>query len=208
MVLRSYRHLGIFSIGFAVGGRTADHRHTMNERGFEEIVRFHGHRCPGLAIGYRMTQAALRALDAERAADEEIVAIVENDACGVDAVQVLAGCTFGKGNLVFRDVGKSAYTFYVRSIGRGIRVVYHGDGMPEGLRSDRDDRMEWILTAPERDLLDLQHVDIDTPPQAVVHRSVRCAACGERVMETKTHAVGGRALCRPCADREASAPGG
>jgi formylmethanofuran dehydrogenase subunit E len=81
---------------------------------YEELIAFHGHSCPGLAIGYRMTKAALFFLGVKRAYDEELVAIVENDACGVDAVQYLSGCTFGKGNLVFKDYGKRVYTFFSR----------------------------------------------------------------------------------------------
>lgn len=30
---------------------------------YDEIVRFHGHNCPGLAKGYRMTLAAMAALE-------------------------------------------------------------------------------------------------------------------------------------------------
>jgi hypothetical protein len=53
---------------------------------YDDIVQFHGHECPGLAIGYRMATAAMEALESFRAEDEELVAIVENDACGVDAL--------------------------------------------------------------------------------------------------------------------------
>ena len=72
---------------------------------YPEIISFHGHECPGLAIGYRMATAAMEKLSVLRAEDEEIVAIVENDACGVDALQCVTGCTFGKGNLIFHDYG-------------------------------------------------------------------------------------------------------
>jgi len=104
---------------------------------FEEIVRFHGHQCPGLAIGYRMATAAMENLQSMRAEDEELVAIVENDACGVDALQCITGCTFGKGNLLFRDYGKQVYTVYSRSTRKGVRVRFHGKGIPEDLREDR-----------------------------------------------------------------------
>ena len=40
----------------------------------EEAIRFHGHFCPGLMIGYRAAQIALRELGVERAEDEELVA--------------------------------------------------------------------------------------------------------------------------------------
>lgn len=68
---------------------------------YKNIVEFHGHECPGLAMGYRMASAAMNALNSIHSEDEEIVAIVENNACGVDALQCVTGCTFGKGNLIF-----------------------------------------------------------------------------------------------------------
>src|SRR4030043_344956 len=105
---------------------------------YSEIIRFHGHACPGLAIGYRMARAAMEALGASRSADEEIVAIVENDACGVDALQYLTGCTFGKGNLIFKDYGKHVYTIYNRKTKKGVRVVFNDRHVPEGMRQDRE----------------------------------------------------------------------
>ena len=93
---------------------------------FQDCVRFHGHLCPGLAIGYAAVKAGIGVLEVSRSEDEEIVAIVENDSCAVDAVQVLLGCTFGKGNLVFRDWGKQVFTFFERRTGRAVRVSLKG----------------------------------------------------------------------------------
>jgi formylmethanofuran dehydrogenase subunit E len=45
-------------------------------RSYLEAVQFHGHSCPGLAMGYRMTKAALDHFSHGRAEDEELVAIV------------------------------------------------------------------------------------------------------------------------------------
>src|SRR5512135_2351862 len=90
-------------------------------KNYDDVVEFHGHSCPGLALGYRVSLRALREFK-RRAEDEELVAIVENDSCAVDAVQVLTGCTFGKGNLFFRDHGKHVYTFGLRPSGRAVRV--------------------------------------------------------------------------------------
>ena len=61
-------------------------------------------------------------LTEQRAEDEEIVAIVETDACCSDAVQVITGCTFGKGNFIYHDYGKMAFTFISRRTGKGIRI--------------------------------------------------------------------------------------
>ena len=87
----------------------------------EKTIAFHGHWCPGLAIGIRAAELALRKLGRPEAA--ELAAVVETDMCGVDAVQVLTGCTFGKGNLVHRDYGKMAFSFFDRKTGKGFRAV-------------------------------------------------------------------------------------
>jgi len=147
-----------------------------------------------------MTIAALEALAATRPLDEELVAIIENDACGVDAVQFVSGCTFGKGNLLFRDYGKPVYTFFSRLTGRGVRVVGHRRGMPTTLRDDREGRIRWILTAPLELVVSCEDVTIDEPAAARIQSSALCEACGEPVMEGRLQAVDGRRLCIPCAD--------
>jgi len=102
----------------------------------EEMIRqtraFHGHMCPGLAMGIRAAEVALREIG-PHSQDEEVVAVVETDMCGVDAIQFLIGCTFGKGNLIHLDYGKSAFTFYRRSDGKAVRVVAKpgGSGPPD-----------------------------------------------------------------------------
>ena len=78
----------------------------MYAASFEEVSNFHGHSCPGLAFGYRVALAAMDTLAVGHSTDEELVAMVENNSCAVDAIQAMAGCTFGKGNLIFKDHGK------------------------------------------------------------------------------------------------------
>lgn len=185
---------------------------------WERAYEFHGHICPGLAIGFRATQLALEALGVGRSVDEELVAIVENDACGVDAVQVLAGCTFGKGNLIFRDYGKQVYTFIRRSSGQAVRVAVKyrafdnpryselrqktargeagGDEKRELLKLQQE-HIARIISAGEESY-DVRHVEIETPSAARIHRSRQCEKCGESVMETRTVTREGKLLCIPC----------
>ena len=95
----------------------------MNEALWNRCVAFHGHSCPGLAIGFRAATLALAHLGVDGpAADEELVCVTENDACGVDAVQVITGCTMGKGNLLYRGTGKMAFSFYCRNSGASVRL--------------------------------------------------------------------------------------
>ncbi len=60
----------------------------MEESMIENAILFHGHKCPGLAAGIRISEVVLRELG-KPARDEEMVAIVENSSCGVDAIQYL-----------------------------------------------------------------------------------------------------------------------
>ena len=107
--------------------RQADkERAVIDEPTLDRIVDFHGHLCPGLAMGIQAAQIALREIGAH-AKDEEVVAVVETDMCGVDAIQFLTGCTFGKGNLIHRDWGKNAFSFFRRSDGRAIRISLRPD---------------------------------------------------------------------------------
>ena len=147
-------------------GRYNTARNGRKQMKYEDIIRFHGHACPGLAIGYRMATAALEELEAMRADEEEVVAIVENDACGVDALQCVTGCTFGKGNLLFRDYGKSVYTVYSRSTRKGVRVHFHGRGAPEDLGDESSARADWILSAPAESLLSVVSVSVSEPAPA------------------------------------------
>ena len=169
---------------------------------YSEIVNFHGHECPGLAIGYRMACAAMEELRSLRAEDEEIVAIVENDACGVDALQCVTGCTFGKGNLRFRDFGKQVYTIYSRKTRAGIRVAFHGKGIPDDLREDRIARAKWILEAPRDSILYITEVSVAEPEPARIRESVPCGICGELVMRSRLHQVNGKPVCMPCAGQD------
>ena len=165
---------------------------------YEEIIQFHGHECPGLAIGYRMATAAMEALGSFRAEDEELVAIIENDACRVDPLQCVTGCTFGKGNLLFRDFGKHVYTVYCRSSRSGVRVYFHGNGIPEDLQEDRSILTKWILSAPNDSILSVTPTTIPEPEPAKIRESTPCAFCGENVMESRIQQLHEKPACIPC----------
>jgi formylmethanofuran dehydrogenase subunit E len=174
---------------------------------FKRCVEFHGHICPGLVLGYRAAKAGLEWLREHRAADEELVTIVETDSCGVDAVQVLTGCTFGKGNFIFKDHGKMAFTFLSRQSGKGVRVarkasfsrpsdrhgeliqkVRSGEASPEEekeFRSLHIKKAQQIFTVPMQDLFVMQPGEYPVPAKASLEPSKPCTQCGEPVMASR-----------------------
>jgi len=173
-----------------------------------DCIAFHGHYCGGLLIGYRAAKAAMERIGARRSVDEELVAIVENDSCAADAVQVLTGCTFGKGNFVYRDHGKHVYTFALRPSGRAVRVsrrtrdeIDQPEPDPALTGQERtDSHLQWMLAAPADRLFRIEDLTIHLPETAVIRDSVMCDACGEPVMQTRTRRLDGRTLYIPCAE--------
>lgn len=159
-------------------------------------VDFHGHACPGLAIGFRMVMAAIAYLGLETASeDEEIVCVSECDACCVDAAQAILGCTLGKGNLLLKPRGKAAMTFYQRSNGKGCRVLWLGAGDPD---LGRDEKIRLLLSEASAGLLTLSEAAGPVPPKAGLSKSLACAACGERAAEAMMRPHKGELLCLDC----------
>jgi formylmethanofuran dehydrogenase subunit E len=160
------------------------------------VIDFHGHFCPGVLIGWRASKLALKLLDVSRDRDEELAAVAENDACGVDAVQYILGCTFGKGNLFFRDYGKQAFTIFRRSDGKGIRLVLN----PPEHELTREESARRLLEESDEALFSVGDPKEEMPERAVIRTSVLCDLCGERAMETRVSTLeDGRHACVPCA---------
>lgn len=184
-----------------------------------DAVQFHGHLCPGLALGYRVAKAALRELRADRPQDEELVAVVENDSCAIDAIQYITGCTFGKGNLVFRDYGKHVYTFFNRRTGQGVRISedfrgFEGDSSFSELKKRQEagedvsremqqykmEKAAAILSAPEKELMTIAPAIALPPQEATIRSSLRCARCNEKFMESRSRIKDGKTVCIPCSE--------
>ncbi len=169
-----------------------------------EVSEFHGHLCPGIIIGYRASLIALEKLEVQRAKDEELICVVENNSCSVDAVQYLTGCTFGKGNLFFSDYGKQVFTFARRDqVNKAIRVSLKPISFSEEFQEvdpqrARELKIEQFLNAPEKEMFWVDQVELELPEEARVLPSLLCDRCGEPTMQTRLASVDGEKLCIPC----------
>ncbi|MGD9222503.1 MAG: FmdE family protein [Desulfobacteraceae bacterium] len=188
---------------------------------FKKCLDFHGHLCPGLALGYQAAQAGMQWLAAQRAEDEELVAIVETDACCADAVQVITGCTFGKGNFIYRDYGKIAFTFFNRTTGKGVRIARTAEkkdpvspehqNLMDKIRQQtateaereqagrmRAEASNRILDRQPEELFTITEVTVPLPEKARIEPSVNCDRCNEPVMGSKLEHVEAERVCRGC----------
>ena len=195
---------------------------TVMMKPFSDVTKFHGHICPGSAIGYKAAEAGLNELKSHCSQDDEIVAIVENNSCAVDAVQVLTGCTFGNGNLLFKDHGKQVYTFINRTTNEGVRVSLNDsfnidilapqleklrgavnsgiatDLEKEDLKKMTEEVSQEILEIPYNKLFHSEPVEMDIPKKASNFKNVKCSKCGEMVSEHKAIKLEGEITCIPC----------
>jgi formylmethanofuran dehydrogenase subunit E len=168
----------------------------MDKTLWNRCVEFHGHICPGLAIGFRACEIAINEMNIKFSSDEELVCVTENDACGVDAVQVITGCTFGKGNLIYRGTGKMAFSFFDRNNGNCIRLVLNKSEH----EMSREERREYILEAPAQEVFSIKKPNFEVPKPARLFSTIICESCGEGVPEHKIRMSNGKKLCLDCFD--------
>jgi len=89
---------------------------------WEQVIDFHGHTCPEIAIGYRVAQIAARELGLKPAASAELFAVAEIHSCALDALQILNKVPYGRGNLKVNAVGNHVYHFQYSGTTEGTRI--------------------------------------------------------------------------------------
>ena len=161
---------------------------------WNDCVAFHGHECGGLTIGYKASLYAIALLELEFSADEQVVCIAENDACGIDAIQVMLGCSIGKGNLLFHMTGKSAYSFYNRKTGKSVRLVMKPK--PEGMT--REESFTYYQSCRPEEMFEIKAATLRLPEKARIFRSYTCDCCGESTGENWICLNGDQKLCLDC----------
>jgi len=187
----------------------------------------HGHFCPFVALGVKAAMRALKELGVSSTGMEEVVVIVETNNCFSDGIQFVTGCSFGNNALIYRDYGKTAFTLARRN-GEAVRVSVKADSHlleehePEATElfqkvvvnhqgtGDDQRRLKelWqqasfkILDIPDEQLFNVKRVTIRVPAYARIFASVKCAVCGENIMEPRARIKDGKPICIPCSGHE------
>ena len=161
---------------------------------WQDCVAFHGHECGGLTIGYKASLYAIELLDLEFSDDEQVVCIAENDACGIDGIQVMLGCSVGKGNLLFHMRGKSAYSFYNRKTGKSVRLVMK----PKPAGMTREESFAYYQACRPEEMFQVKETTIQLPEPARIFDSYTCDCCGETAGANWIRLAGGKKLCLDC----------
>lgn len=159
---------------------------------WEKCAAFHGHECGGLTIGYQAARYAIKLLDLKFSDDEQVVCIAETDGCSVDALQVLLGCSVGKGNMLFHITGKQAFSIYDRTSGKSVRLVLRNNTV------DRKDSFEYYQNCRPEDMFDVKPTTIALPERARMFGSYVCDCCGETAGANWIRLAGDKKLCLDC----------
>lgn len=184
-------------------------------------------------MGIHVARVAREAIGPALDDPDAVAAIIERNCRPTDAIQALTACTFGAGNLITRDWGKSAYTFVRKADGYAVRIVRRpatataaalttsqpaSDGTaapggpgtaPEGAAA-KEHRGWQILEQPARDFLAVQDVDVPVPAKATRPPTplVSCPDCREDVVEAEAVSLGGEVVCVPCRQARLATLGG
>lgn len=95
-----------------------------------KAAELHGHYCIGLSTGVLASYIALKKLELQQNVTEveshvkpNLIAMVENNLCFADGVQMITGATLGNNTLIFRDTGKQSVTVIDKETKRAVRVT-------------------------------------------------------------------------------------
>ncbi len=166
-----------------------------NNNLWQKCVDFHGHACPGLAIGYKAAILAKEVLKIQDINDDEdIVCVSETDACGIDAFQVIFKSTVGSGSMRIDYKGKHAFSIYDRKSSKSIRLVWKVDI----ISSTKEEKMNKILSLPSSDLFDIKDTKGDFPARAKIFKSIHCDKCNEITAENAIVNIGDKYYCKEC----------
>jgi len=193
---------------------------------FEAGLKLHGHKCPAMPLGLRIGAAAMNKLGVERSTDGQLEALVEIGenhcaTCFADGVQMITGCTFGKGNIQRLHFGKWGVTLIDKKTGRAVRVCPKAEAMAANKQTDFfqkyrmkgipasqvpndvvDPLVQHVLSAPEDQLMRVGEV-FDRKWQDPPHSfdSFVCDNCGETVVEPYGRVCGDKKVCIPCREK-------
>jgi formylmethanofuran dehydrogenase subunit E len=192
----------------------------------EAGLTLHGHKCPAMPMGLRVGAAAMNKLGVDRAKDGQLMALVEVGenhcaTCFADGVQVITGCTFGKGNIQKLHYGKWGVTVIDKKSGRAVRVTPKAQAMAANKQTDffQKYRMKGIpasqvpaevveplvhsiMSAPDDELLDVGD-EFKRTWESPAHsfESFVCDLCGEMTVEPYGRVLGDKRVCIPCREK-------
>lgn len=188
------------------------------------VVYYHGHLCPELAVGYRAALVAEREMGLCRDNATEFYIYAENMSSAIEALQLMTGCSIGNQNFFAYDLGKHVYYFGRINAnyepGQALRLALVNrvvnletidnldrkisTGQATGAEHDQysraiDTAVQEILDLPEEQLFAKKWVLLHPPRASKRISYTKCSSCGEIVSLDKSVPGKEGLYCRVCA---------
>ena len=202
--------------------------HHVEAKDFFDLgMALHGHRCPAMPMGLRVAAAAMNALGVDRSTDGQLLALIElgDDHCATcfaDGIQMITGCTFGKGNIKKLHYGKWGLTLINKKTQLAVRVAPKTEALLVSKQSEfmQKYRQKGVPASqvPESVVAPLVEMVMDTPDEALLNvgevvayehkdgahsfNTFVCETCGEMTVAEYGRMKDGKHVCIPCAQGE------
>lgn len=137
---------------------------------WEQVIDFHGHSCPGIAMGYRVATLAQKEMGIRPAADSELLVKAETRSCALDAFQIINKATIGRRALMIEDTNQHIYWFHFTGTQELLKITLNTVLLEQLATSQREnlsprekqnknlEMIQLILTTPVDQFCTREHV--------------------------------------------------
>lgn len=137
---------------------------------WEQVTDFHGHTCPGIAIGYRVAVLAQKEMGIRPTSDSELLVKAETRSCALDAFQIINKSTIGRRALMIEDSHQPIYWFHFTGTQEILKITINS-ALMEHLNSSHQENLsprekqnrnlemiQLIMTTAEENFCSLERV--------------------------------------------------
>ena len=117
---------------------------------WEKTIEFHGHTCPGIAMGFKICEGVIKKMGINPQVDE-LICVSENNTCPADAVRFILNCTEENNRLDYRPSDDLAFSFFNKSNGEKLKVKLNKINKDPNMT--KDEFINYILDADIDDIL-------------------------------------------------------
>lgn len=191
------------------------------------VAHYHGHVCPELAVGYRAAILAREEMGFERKNSAKQFVLAENMSSGIEAVQLITGCTIGNQNFFAYDLGKQVYYFGIAGDDYLPVDVMRLSLINEAIILDTDSNIDLLIAEGRAEQYELEeyndaianavHTILDLSDEELFKKTTvslypprflgrtnysKCSICDE-IVDLKKSVPGSKGLyCQACAKKQ------
>jgi len=130
----------------------------------DDIIKYHGGLCPGIAMGFKATKLAINELCEEVPRRDDFLIIISNTLpkCAVDALEFIFRAKT-RGNLIIKNTGKKDIDWKLTYVGKSSKwgiIIKLKQNSPEEMlpKLEREEFTKYIMSSDINELFDYEIV--------------------------------------------------